>query len=243
MNQPPASSPQAAPAWPFILPLAVYLVVGFFQPSWDAEGNTGVGLFLTVYALGLGLTVAAVVAGRRYIASQFPWTGVTWLAVIVGIGGAAVWIGLCQSGWMESLWAIVGIDAAALGARSHFDPTTIEGDSMRLGVIALRLLGLVLVVPLAEELFVRGWLVRFCERSDFATVSLDRIRGWRLLVPSIYGALTHPLSESLAAVVWFGLVTWLMVRTGRFWDCVAAHALTNLALGIYVLAAGQWHLW
>jgi hypothetical protein len=46
-----------------------------------------------------------------------------------------------------------------------------------------------------------------------------------------------------AAVVWFSLVTWLMIRTGNIWDCVAAHAVTNLLLGIYVLVSHDWHLW
>jgi len=34
-----------------------------------------------------------------------------------------------------------------------------------------------------------------------------------------------------------------MVRTRNFWDCVAAHAVTNLLLGVYIVAAGQWTLW
>jgi membrane protease YdiL (CAAX protease family) len=54
--------------------------------------------------------------------------------------------------------------------------------------------------------------------------------------------LMHP-GELLAAFVWFSLVTWLMVRTKNIWDCVAAHAVTNLLLGIYVVTQHQWQLW
>jgi hypothetical protein len=50
----------------------------------------------------------------------------------------------------------------------------------------------------------------------------------------------HP-GEFIAALVWFTLVTWLMVRTRNIWDCVVAHALTNLLLGCYVLATGKWY--
>ena len=39
------------------------------------------------------------------------------------------------------------------------------------------------------------------------------------------------------------MVTWLMVRTRNIWDCVAAHAVTNVLLGIYVVASQQWTLW
>jgi hypothetical protein len=34
-----------------------------------------------------------------------------------------------------------------------------------------------------------------------------------------------------------------MLRTRNIWDCVAAHAITNLMLGIYVVAAHDWRLW
>jgi hypothetical protein len=54
--------------------------------------------------------------------------------------------------------------------------------------------------------------------------------------------LMHP-AEMVAAAVWFSLVTWLMVRTKNIWDCVAAHAVTNLLLGIFVVTYGQWQLW
>jgi membrane protease YdiL (CAAX protease family) len=43
--------------------------------------------------------------------------------------------------------------------------------------------------------------------------------------------------------VWFSLVTWLMVRTKNIWDCVAAHMITNLLLGLFVVIEGKhWHL-
>ena len=53
----------------------------------------------------------------------------------------------------------------------------------------------------------------------------------------------HP-AELLAAAVWFSLVTWLMLRTPSIWDCVVAHATTNLLLGLYVVWAGgeAWEL-
>jgi len=57
----------------------------------------------------------------------------------------------------------------------------------------------------------------------------------------------HP-AELLAELCWFSLVTWLMVRTRNIWDCVVAHGVTNLLLGLYVVGcdlagfANQWHL-
>jgi uncharacterized protein len=52
--------------------------------------------------------------------------------------------------------------------------------------------------------------------------------------------LMHP-AEMLAAAVWFTLVTWLMFKTKNIWDCVVAHGVTNLLLGIWVVASGDWY--
>jgi len=35
----------------------------------------------------------------------------------------------------------------------------------------------------------------------------------------------------------------LAVRRGRIGEAVAAHAVTNLLIAVYVLAFGQWQLW
>ena len=53
--------------------------------------------------------------------------------------------------------------------------------------------------------------------------------------------LMHP-GELFAAAVWFSLVTWLMLRTRSIWDCVIAHAVTNLLIGLWVLWSGDWWL-
>jgi membrane protease YdiL (CAAX protease family) len=63
-----------------------------------------------------------------------------------------------------------------------------------------------------------------------------------IVVGTAFPMLSH-LGEIFAAAVWFSLVTWLMIRTRNIWDCVAAHAVTNLLLGIYVVTQEQWQLW
>ena len=36
---------------------------------------------------------------------------------------------------------------------------------------------------------------------------------------------------------------WLYVRTGTLWAPVIAHAVTNGALGAWVVATGRWQFW
>jgi membrane protease YdiL (CAAX protease family) len=36
---------------------------------------------------------------------------------------------------------------------------------------------------------------------------------------------------------------WLYRRTGNLWATVIAHAVTNAALGVWVLTTGSWQYW
>ena len=56
-----------------------------------------------------------------------------------------------------------------------------------------------------------------------------------------YAVATHP-AEALAAICWFAGVSGLAAATRRPIDAILAHAATNLALGVYVLATGNWWL-
>ena len=127
-------------------------------------------------------------------------------------------------------------------SRPSFNPfAQIPDDPTRAIFLAVRFALLAALVPIAEELFVRGWLTRWMEDVNWQQVTLTRLSLLALATPTIYGIATHP--ELLAALVWFSLVTWLMVRTGNFWDCVVAHMTTNLMLGLYVVVYSQWQLW
>ena len=108
--------------------------------------------------------------------------------------------------------------------------------------LAIRFLGLVVVVPIIEEFFLRGFLMRYLDATDWDRVPLGKVTRMSALGVMVYALASHP-AEPLAAVVWFSMVTWLYARTGSIWDCVVAHATTNLLLGLYVVSTGTWELW
>ena len=107
--------------------------------------------------------------------------------------------------------------------------------------LAVRFLGLVAVVPLVEEFFLRGFLMRFVMEHDWWKVPFGKADKLAIILGTAVPMLTHP-GELLAAAVWFSMITWLMLRTRSIWDCVLAHAVTNLILGIYVVCSGTWRL-
>ena len=98
------------------------------------------------------------------------------------------------------------------------------------------------MVPIAEELAYRGYLLRRLLTEDFESVPFGSV-GWiPLLVTAVafgvlHGALWLP---GIAAGVGYGLV---LTRTGRMGEAVAAHAASNLLLAAWVLTAGQRQLW
>ena len=107
--------------------------------------------------------------------------------------------------------------------------------------LVLRGLGLVVVVPIVEELFLRGFLLRFVIREQFWTVPFGSLTLASAATCACYAVGSHP-AEAAAAVVWFAAMTGIAYATRKPIDCILAHAATNLALGAYVLATGNWWL-
>ncbi len=171
------------------------------------------------------------------------------LAVVVGVVGFVLWVGL----WMldaESylLDALGGPESSAagwlgLGERPAYNPLAALGNrpSAAWLFLAVRFIGLVLLVPIIEELFLRAFFMRYIMHDTWWEIPFGDVNRLAVIAGIALPVLYHP--EKLSALVWFSLVTWLMIRTRNFWDCVVAHAVTNLLLGIYVVALGEWELW
>lgn len=233
---------------PFVLPLAVFMLVGSFEPTSTEPGGKTIGLSIPytaypwVYALKIAATLVALVVVRPGL-REFP-VRVTPLGVIVGVVGAGVWIGLTKLHLEERILHAFGLgNWAQVGARSAFDPfEQFAGYPLRTwGFLAVRLFGLVVVISIAEELFLRGLMMRLFVDADWWKVPFGRVNTAAVVVGTLLPMFSHP-GELLAAAVWFSLVTWLMVTTKNLWDCIAAHAVTNLLLGFYVVASGNWQL-
>ena len=101
----------------------------------------------------------------------------------------------------------------------------------------------VILVPIIEELFWRGWLVRWIDNpGDFTKVplgSMSRLAFWAtaLLFASEHGSLWDVgLVAGLIYNVW-------MQRTRSLGDLIVAHGVTNACLSAYVVFGGKWNYW
>lgn len=243
-DEPPqAGEAEFGPARPWltcVAPLAAYLWLGTLEPGADGGGWTGfLGItpaaYPAVYALRVALTVAVIAAAWP---SLRPWLGrPAWWPPLLGLGLVVPWVVLTtlqrDAGWGDSL-----------GVRTAFDPFVAlgEGSPRAWAFLGLRFAGLVLIVPLAEELFLRGFLLRFVIRDEFWKVPFGTVTAAAAGACAIYAIVSHP-AEAVAAVGWFAVVSGIAAATRKPIDCVLAHAATNLALGIYVVATRNWWMW
>jgi CAAX prenyl protease-like protein len=127
-----------------------------------------------------------------------------------------------------------------MGEAKPFVPLRSDG-SLDPTLVALRLVGLVAVVPLMEELFWRSFLMRWIDKRDFLAADPRRTTFLAIAVSSALFATAHTqwLAGLLAGAVYAGL----FVGIGNLRASIASHATTNTLLGGWILANRHWSFW
>jgi CAAX prenyl protease-like protein len=222
-----------------VVPFLVFLAAGALEPVPGGGGLAGwLGIspaaYPLIYAVRLVATLAVLARCWRPIVR---WLGrPAWWPPLLGLALVVPWVVLAglqrDAGWSTGLGARAGYDPfAALGT----------GSPAAWAFLLVRAVGLVVVVPLIEELFLRGFLMRNVIRDEFWTVPFGTLTAASAGACIVYAVATHP-AEAFAAAGWFAVVSGIAAATRRPIDAVLAHAGTNLALGAYVLATGNWWL-
>ncbi len=139
------------------------------------------------------------------------------------------------------LWINMAWEFATFGIPEGFNPNLVADDNQRIVLVASRLAGAVLVVPIMEELFWRSFLLRYVIANDFAKVDLGRFTWASFLIITVLFGLEH--SHYLAGMMAGALFNLLLYQTRSIAQCILSHAVANLALGLYVLQTGKWQFW
>lgn len=206
------------PTATYLMPLLAVIAAGILS-------NAMSGQFETFYPLRLILGLAALLLYGGKLA-RLDWR-FSWRGPALGVLVFLLWMGCAHF--------LVPSAAQPL-------PLLAMSPAMRLGWIASRLAASVLIVPIAEELAYRGYLMRRLVNEDFEAVSYASIR-WPALAASAvifglaHGALWLP---GIAAGLAFGL---LVMRRGSLGEALAAHATSNALVAVSVLGFDQWQLW
>jgi len=236
------------PTIAFVMPLVVFLVIVQWYPSFSEAQQTANAVvsyetkqYIVMLVLQIAIASGLLVCFRRIYLRHFRFR-MSPLAVAVGAVGIVVWVGLCHLEIEAQLLKLIGLGKGA-ASRPSFNPFVhLPSIGWKIAFMVPRFIVLAIIVPIIEELFLRGFVVRYVHDLDWEMVRLKGLSWAAILAPTVYGVATHP-GEAIAAIAWFSLVTWLMLKTGNLWDCVVAHAVTNLLLGLYVIWFAQWQLW
>lgn len=216
------------PGLPRALPFALYIAFLAMTPALQAALPVD-GRWL--YAVQVGLVSLALTANWGRYGELARGTRLSWahglLAAMLGAVVFALWINLDQP------WAV-------LGESRGFDPRQADG-ALDWPLVATRIFGAAAVVPIMEELFWRSLVMRWIERAEFLAVAPASVGLRALLLSSVVFGLEHTLwfAGILAGLAY----AWLYRRTGNLWAPILAHAVTNLLLGVWVVATGSWQFW
>lgn len=107
--------------------------------------------------------------------------------------------------------------------------------------VVIRVLGSVIVVPLAEELAFRGYLLRKLVDREFERVPPGCFTWVSFLASSMLFGLLH--ANWIAGAVAGAGFALALYRRGRLTDAIVAHMVANALIAATVLAAGRWSLW
>lgn len=117
----------------------------------------------------------------------------------------------------------------------------LAGPGLRHLAFTVKFLGMVLVVPVMEELFWRSFLARYLIRADFTSVAVGTFTFFSFAATSIFFGLEHVfiLAGVMAGVV-YHLV---MLATKSIGQCIIAHFVTNLVLFIHIIYTDEYIFW
>ncbi|MBE7497250.1 MAG: CAAX prenyl protease-related protein [Verrucomicrobiaceae bacterium] len=241
-----------SPVAAHIMPLAVFTAM-LSVPGWFKIENPELPWHvrmpeLWVYPAQMLLCAWLLLFFRKHY-TLAPWRGLG-MAVVFAVVGIGFWVlpamlrgvlierGFEPQGW----WDWLGLAERVKG----FDPTA--GKETPWGfeaTVAMRFARMVVIVPFAEELFWRGFLMRFLVDQDrpFQSIPFGTHRRHVFWIVTLAVITIHNTADWPGAFVWGALMYYLAVRTRSLGACVVMHAVGNLLLGVYVMKTGLWGFW
>jgi CAAX prenyl protease-like protein len=163
------------------------------------------------------------------------------LSCLVGVGVAVIWI-LPESLWIKQY----------PGVFDFYSRYFIRGDDPGNNFLfapgqcgwfftLIRFAGSAFVIAVIEEYFWRGFVMRWLVKSDFVAVEPAKVGMWVFWITAVAFGFEHNrwLVGILAGLAYGQFYRW----TGNLLAVAVAHVVTNLLLGIYVLATGAYYFW
>jgi CAAX prenyl protease-like protein len=216
------------PAVPYVAPFLTFIALLAIQKSISFLGEWE-------YAVRVAI-VAAVIFGLSKKVLNFKIRHFL-PSLAIGIGVFVLWIApdTLFPGWRQH-W---------LFTNSIFGEVKISLSETQLAspmLLIFRTLSAALMVPILEELFWRGWLMRWLIKSDFEQVPLGTYETQSFWIVAALFALEHGPFWEVGLLTGIIYNAW-MVRTKSLGDLIFVHGVTNLVLSLYVIFTKKWQFW
>lgn len=220
------------PAAPYVIPMLAFLALTQVE-SWAVQALSGRSWAYPA-CYGVKVLIVALLAWlcrstwRDFQPGISVWVGVA--SVVVGLMVTGAWVGL------DGIYPPLPLS----GERVGYDPTHLNPTERGLFLL-VRGFGLIVLIPLVEELFWRSFLMRWLIDPEFTRVPVARVTLWSALITAVVFALAHPewLPALLTGLAWAGLLWW----SGSLRACLVSHAVANAALLGHVLWHHAWKFW
>ena len=142
-----------------------------------------------------------------------------------------------SAGWLKHL---------GLAARDDgFNPNDFSNPSAIWFTTIFRFLRAAVIVAFVEEIFWRGFLMRFLLDPDgkYWKIPFGKFSWLTFGVVTIAFVLIHQPVDYAGALIYGTLMYIVAVKTKSLAACIVMHAVSNLLMGIYALQYGKYGLW
>ena len=217
------------PAVPYIAPFLAFLAIMAIEKA-AALPTTW------MYPLRAAVTLAVLLAVSRSPLAQRPARPL--LSALLGAAVFALWIGpdLAFGPNYRHFWLFQN---ALTGDATSTLPIVLRKSAW---FLALRTASCALLVPPVEELFWRGWAMRWLIDGNFLKVPLGAYQAGAFWTVALMFAAEHGPYWEVGLATGIIYNAW-MVKTRNLTDCIIAHAVTNGLLSWYILATHQYQYW
>ena len=213
------------PGFPFVAPFAVFMA---FLTVWNKYPEQKWWIYILCCVVILGLLSWLKPRYR----GQDPAPARVKDSILLGLGAIVLWIALDP--WMPRTG----------GPRDNTFPfETAFQIGVVPGVLAIlfRIFGAVVVVPVMEELFWRGYLMRTIIKPEFEEVPLGTFQPLSFYITTVAFAMVH---VEVGSALLFGLIAgWWFLKTKSLKAVILVHAAANAGLAAYVLVTKNWFFW
>lgn len=229
------SAASTAPSWrdhpttAYIGPFVFFLILLAAKPLLEPLGRWH-------HPVRFVLVAASIWYFSRPLLTKLRLVNPLW-SIVVGVATFFLWIGpdALIPGYRGSILftnSVFGKPLASL-------PDALRGDVL---VLVFRSAIATLLVPILEEFFWRGWLMRWLIKPEFEAVALGTFQWSAFLITAAFFASEHGSYWDVGLLTGLLWGAW-MVKTRSLGDLMLTHAVTNGILCAYVIGWNQWQYW